>query len=179
MLQVFKKAVLICASVAVLAPAAVAAQTAQEYLGLVSSRCEAIKQIIDIQRRSDLVARINKGRAYQEIINQQNSFSQRLRNNKLTSDAFDRQATVVQEGVGRFRAAYNSYDDAVGQLLGIDCKARPQEFVNQLEKVRSLRLAIGVQVASIDTELARYRQEVVELGQEIERLNDAILGGSQ
>lgn len=162
-----------------LVPAGVAfAQSNQDYLDLIKSRCQATKQLIDQQRRSDLVARINKGRAYQTIIDQQNAFSLRLRNNKVTSDAFDRQTAAVQDGVTRFRNAYNRYDDAMGTLLNIDCQNQPADFATQLVVARNLRQIIGNEVASIDTELAKYRQDVAEFQQELERLNNAV-GGAQ
>lgn len=160
---------------AVLVPASVVlAQTNEEYLGLIKTRCETTKQLIDQQRRSDLVARINKGRAYQTIIDQQNAFSLRLRNNKVTTDTFDRQIAAVQDGVNRFRTAYNRYDDAVGALIDIDCKTDPQTFAQQLVIARSLRQVIGNEVASVDTELAKYRQGIAEFKQELERLNNSV-----
>lgn len=155
------------------------AQSSAEYLAVVKGRCEATKQLIDEQRRSDLVARINKGRAYQTIIDQQNAFSLRLRNNKITSDTFDRQIAAVQDRVNSFREAYRRYDDALDKLLDIDCKTQPQEFVDQLVLARGLRQVVGNEVAAADTELARYRQEVVKFKHELERLNDSVSGGIQ
>lgn len=180
LMRFISKIALFLVAATVVWPAGVTvAQSGAEYIGLVKVRCEAVKQLVDEQRRSDLVARINKGRAYQEIIDQQNAFSIRLRNNRLTSDAFDRQLAVVQAGVNNFRNAYNTYDDSVVALLDIDCKTEPQEFVDQLAKVKVQRNSIGVEVAKVGTELARYRQEVVEFKQEIKRLNESVLGESQ
>jgi hypothetical protein len=155
------------------------AASSAEYLDIVKSRCEATKQLIDEQRRSDLVARINKGRAYQTIIDQQNALSLRLRNNKITSDVFDRQITAAQDKLSQFREAYRRYDDALDKLLDIDCKTQPQDFVDQLVLARSLRQIVGNEVAAIDTELAVYRQQVVRFKQDLERLNSNVSGGLQ
>ncbi len=172
--------ILFMTAILTIVPVGVAvAQTQDEYLGFIKTRCEATKQLIDEQRRSDLVARINKGRAYQAIIDQQNAFSLRLRNNKVTTDAFDREITAVQDNVNGFRSAYNRYDDAVATLMSIDCQTKPQEFSDQLQLARSYRLVIGNQVATIDTELAKYRQIVVEFQKELERLNGTVSGGNQ
>ncbi len=172
-------ALLIAMAVMILPTTVVIAQTSSEYADMVATRCETVKQLVDRQRRNDLVARINKGRAYQTIIDQQNAFSLRLRNNKVTPDAFDRKIAEVQNGVNRFRAAYNTYDDSLDKLLDVDCKVKPQEFIQQLDLARSQRVVIGDEVAAINTSLASYRQEVVVFRQEIERLNSAILGESQ
>jgi len=174
------KIALLTLMVAMLLPAAtVAALTHEEYSNLLKTRCDTVKQLVDSQRRSDLVDRINKGRSYQTIIDQQSSFSLRLRNNKVTTDAFDRQITAVQDGVNRFRMAYNRYDDATGALLNIDCKTKPDDFIQQLILARNLRQIIGIEVAGVDTELAKYRQQIVEFKQELERFNSTISGVSQ
>ena len=180
MLRRFGKIILFVIALLMITPTGLAiAQTEAQRLDLIKTRCEATKQLIDEQRRSDLVARINKGRAYQTIIDEQNAFSLRLRNNKVTADAFDRQITAVQDGVNRFRDAYNRYDDALANLMGIDCQIKPQEFSNQLDLAKNYRQIIGNEVATIDTELAKYRQIVVEFKKEIERLNGTVLGEEQ
>lgn len=179
MMRIVRKIQLLLIGALLLVPAhPLFAQSPTEYLEVIKTRCEAAKQLIDSQRRSDLVARINKGRAYQTMIDQQNAFSQRLRNNHLASDEFDRQTAAVQDGVNRFREAYGRYDDALDKMLDIDCKNKPQEFADQLVLARSLRQIVGNEIASTDTELARYRQLVVKFKLQLEPASNAA-GGTQ
>lgn len=179
-MRFIKRFALIVALLVMLVPDGVAmAQSSSDYLDLVKTRCDATKQLVDQQRRSDLVARINKGRAYQIIIDQQSAFSLRLRNNKVSADTFDHEQAALQEGVNSFRTAYDRYDDSMASLLNIDCKSKPQDFAQQLVVARSLRQIIGNVVADTDTELARYRQDVTNFKQEIDRLGGKVTGAAQ
>lgn len=138
------------------------AEVSADYLAVVHDRCDELKSTLDTQRKHDLVIRINRGRSYQTIIDQQQSFTQRLHNNKLNADEFTQQSSDIEARVESFRTAYNRYDDAMGALLAIDCRANAQEFVAQLQAARVLRAVIGAEVASINNGLTHYRETVVE-----------------
>lgn len=174
-MNIIKRFIIVFAVAATVAAGSVAyAQTSDGYLKLVQDNCSELKTTIEAQRKHDLVTRINKGRAYQTVLDQQHAFSQRLKNNKLAASQFEQQTAEVQAGVERFRTAYNRYDDALGTLLSVNCSAQPQVFAEQLLVARALRAIIGGEVAGIEASLAAYRQTVVVLQQEIEQLNEAI-----
>lgn len=166
--------VLSCAVLAASAPALhVYAQASADYTERIRNQCGDVKQVIQAQRKHDLVARINRGRAYQTLIDQQRAFAERLGNNQLNADAFESQADTVRAGVDRFRSAYNTYDDTVGTLLAIDCAEKPADFIAKLQSVRGLRAAIGSEVVSISGELQKYREITVQLQGQLERLGGA------
>lgn len=144
--------------------------------GLVAERCDLVKSVLTQQRKRDLVSRINRGRAYQNAITQQQALISRMRNNQLNADSYASQASGIQAGVDRFRNAYTQYDDAMGALLQIDCAQKPNDFINQLEKVRTLRGAVGEQVTATETAMNEFREHVVTLQSEIDRLRNSVLG---
>lgn len=144
--------------------------------GLVSERCDLVKSVLGQQRKRDLVSRINRGRAYQNAITQQQALVTRLRNNQLNADSYASQANDIQSGVDRFRSAYTQYDDSIGALLQIDCAQKPNEFINQLEKVRVQRAVVGERITSIENSMTAFRNHVVTLQSEIDRLRNSVLG---
>lgn len=169
---------LACASL-LLAPITAYAQLDDAYVLRVRDRCSLVKNLLEQQRRHDLVARINIGRDYQNSIAQQQALLARLRNNKFGSEQFDVQTKLVEVELNNLRGtggAYNAYDDALGELLGIDCAQEPLDFINQLDETRARRAAVQQQIERINLTLARYREMVVNLQVEIERVQNAVLG---
>lgn len=153
------------------------AQTAPDVL--VRDRCTSVKLLLDQQRRRDIVTRINRGRAYQTIIDQMRALGDRVRNNQMNTQPFEQQQAALTAQFETFRSAFTAYDDALGVLLGMDCTDKPVEFLVQLAKVRQLRSDVGVQVNQVKTTLVRYREIVVNLQAELERLRNAVLGERQ
>lgn len=156
---------------------AVQAQTAPDVL--VSERCTSVKLALDQQRRRDIVTRINRGRAYQTIIDQMHAVGDRVRNNQMNTQPFEQQQATLTAQFETFRSAFTAYDDALGVLLGIDCTSKPVDFLVQLATVRQLRNDVGIQVNQIKATLGRYREIIVNLQAELERLRNAVLGEQQ
>lgn len=157
-------------------PAVVYAQTSAEYEMTIRSRCQPVQTLLEQHQRRDLVVRINRGRVYQNLIDQMSALSTRLRNNKLSSTQFDSQLTTIKASIEQFRTAYNRYDDAMSGLIGIDCRTKPGEFATQLEVTRNLRSVVGAEIANITSATNRYRDIVVNFQSELNNLNNAVLG---
>ncbi|HEU5187560.1 MAG TPA: hypothetical protein VFT87_03585 [Candidatus Saccharimonadales bacterium] len=146
---------------------------------VVSERCGSVKIALDQQRRRDLVTRINRGRAYQTIIDQLQALTDRVRNNQMAVQPFEQQVAVLKQDFELFRTSYTAYDDGLRTLLNIDCKDKPGEFLAQLIQVRQLRTQIGEREKAISDTLGRFREIMVNLQHELERLRNAVLGEQQ
>lgn len=165
----------VAAVVLLTAPAVtVQAQTAQEIA--VQNQCATLKTALDQQRRRDLVARINRGRAYQNLSDMMQALTNRARISQMNAQPFEQQLETLNASIETFRSSYTSYDDALAALLRIDCQNQPAQFLTQLIKTRQLRLAVGEQVATIEGALGRYRQIITNLQVELERIRNAVLG---
>lgn len=162
----------------VLLPAlAVHAQVSQETL--VSERCSSIKIALDQQRRRDLVTRVNRGRAYQSLIDQLQALTNRVRNNQMSTQPFEQQQTILKQEFDAFRAAYSAYDDSLRTLVNTDCTAKPADFLAQLAQARQFRAQVGNHEKIIADTLTRYREIIVNLQLELQRLREAVLGEQQ
>lgn len=142
------------ASAATLSPGRVSA---------ISQQCAVIQTILDQLQRRDLVARTNRGRAYEAQIKQIDALSQRLRANNLSSELVDAPATTFKAVVESFRAAYVTYDDSMTVLRQIDCRVKPQEFALKLEEIKVFRHALGIEVTKGEDALGQYRAAVLSL----------------
>lgn len=146
---------------------------------VVSDRCSSIKIALHQQRQRDLVTRINRGRAYQTLIDQLQALTDRVNNNQMATQPFEQQLAVLKQEFDLFRAAYTSYDDGLRTLLNADCKEKPGDFLAQLVHIRQLRAKIDSHEKVIASILGRYREIIINLQQELERLRNAVLGEQQ
>jgi hypothetical protein len=142
---------------------AVYAATDDTRLRLISQNCSSLHTLLDQLQRRDLVARTNRGRAYEAQITQIDAFSQRLRNNNILSQPLDGPANNFKNAVDTFRTAYVQYDDHMTTLLQIDCRSKPEDFAAMLDQVRGLRDNVGAQVSRGEDSLATYRQALVDM----------------
>lgn len=163
-------------SVLILAPMApVNAQTELQE-ALITERCSIIKQTLDKQRRRDLVSRINRGREYQNLIDQQQALTDRIRNNGMDQTAFGQRLNELKAAFDAFRSDYTLYDDAFSGLLNVDCKKDPGNFLSALINVRQLRQKVGEKTQKIADILALQRELIVDLRLKLEQIENAVVG---
>lgn len=132
-------------------------------LEAIRQRCAVIQTTLDQLQRRDLVARTNRGRAYEAQIKQIDSLATRLRNNKITAPMLEAPSTQFKTVVEAFRTAYVTYDDRMTVLRQTDCRNQPQEFALKLEEIKVLRLTVGAEVTKGEEALAQYRIGLVQL----------------
>jgi hypothetical protein len=150
--------ILLFAAGLVLMPSLASAATLdQPRLDAIRQHCTAIQTILDQLQRRDLVARTNRGRAYEAQIKQIDAFAQRLKVNNVAAPALVSSANRFKETVETFRVAYIAYDDNMTLLRNIDCRTNMQEFALKLEEIRVLRQAVGVEVTKGEQALGEYR----------------------
>lgn len=150
-------------------PLAVSAQETQapERLAAIKTNCRTIKaELLQVQRR-DLVARTNRGRGYEAVLKQMDSFQQRVRNNKLVTQPFDEALAAFKAATSAFRDAYIRYDDQLISLQQIDCQEKPDVFAAQLEEIKVMRAETAAAITDADEALAQYRQAVMTLQQQV------------
>ena len=131
----------VVAAVAVLMmPLAVNAQTALTiHQQLIAQHCTELGTILDSLQRRDLVSRTNLGHEYEVTAKLFAAFSQRVRNNNIDNQPYEKLITQFKDATTRFREAYVHYDDSLNTLKDIDCETKPGAFESQLVVTRSLR----------------------------------------
>ena len=61
--------------------------------------------------------------------------------------------------LGEFRTNYNSYDDALGDLVGMRCQEEPIAFYDKLVKVRDERAKLNGNIKRLDQLVELYGDE--------------------
>lgn len=159
-----KRLFAIFASLLVLTPSAVHAETlSQSRLDAIKQRCAVIQTALDQLQRRDLVARTNRGRAYEAQIKQIDSLATRLRNNNVSAAVLEQPTARLKVVVESFRTAYVAYDDRMTNLRETDCREHPDIFALKLEEIKVLRQAVGAEVTKGEEALAQYRLGLLEL----------------
>lgn len=147
-----------------LVPSVAQAETlSQARLDAIKQRCAVIQTTLDQLQRRDLVARTNRGRAYEAQIKQIDSLATRLRNNDIVAPMLQEPTTRFKTVVEAFRLAYVSYDDRMTDIRETDCSSQPQSFAMKLEELKVLRQAVGAEVTKGEEALAQYRLGIVQL----------------
>lgn len=163
-----KNGIVILASLFVVSLSASAVVSAQsdsdmtnEKLDLIKTRCSSSQFALQQIEKRDAVSRINRGRAYDQMLRQVSSFNSRFTYNKISAPDLVQLTSDLQTAVDTFRANYDKYDTDVSDALKIDCKQKPADYYNMILKARDDRAAIGDEVNRIVDLMVQYRTAIV------------------
>lgn len=163
-----KNGIVILASLLVVSLSASAVVSAQsdsdltsDKLELVKSRCSSSQFALQQIEKRDAVSRINRGRAYDQMLRQVSSFNSRFTYNKISAPDLVQLTSDLQTAVDTFRANYDKYDTDISDALKIDCKQKPADYYNMILKARDDRAAVGDEVNKIVDLMAQYRTAIV------------------
>jgi hypothetical protein len=163
-----KNGIVILASLFVVSLGASAAVNAQsdsdmtnDKLELVKTRCSSSQFALQQIEKRDAVSRINRGRAYDQMLRQVSSFNSRFTYNKISAPDLVQLTSDLQTAVDTFRANYDKYDTDISDALKIDCKQKPADYYNVILKARDDRAAVGDEVNKIIDLMTQYRTAIV------------------
>ena len=130
-------------------------------LDLIKSQCTNSQFSLGQIEKRDAVSRINRGRAYDQMLRQTSALNSRFAYNKISSPDLIQITSDLQNAVDTFRANYDRYDTDIGDALKVDCKQKPADYYNLILKARDDRNDIGQEVDKINDLAAQYRATVV------------------
>lgn len=134
---------------------------AADKLNLIKSQCSNSQFALQQIEKRDAVSRINRGRAYDQMLRQTSAFNSRFAYNKISSPDLIQFTSDLQSAVDAFRADYDHYDTDVSDALKVDCKQKPSDYYNVILKARDDRSAVGGEVNQISDLIAQYRAAIV------------------
>lgn len=142
--------------------AAAKAQTdlSDEMLDTIRGRCSNSQFALQQIEKRDAVSRINRGRAYDQMLRQLSAFNSRFAYNKISSPDLIQHTTDLQDAINAFRNSYDRYDTDIANALKIDCKERPSEYYALIIKAREDRNTVGEQVNKINQLISQYRSAI-------------------
>lgn len=143
-------------------------------LQLVAAHCDIIQTRLKIAQKTELAARIKRGRAYdQEILAFVAAFNSRVTDSNIDAPRLFEVADELQEAAGptQFGQLYTVYADDIDSAINSDCESNPAITYGWIEKARVDRAALADQVQEIDQLIGEYIAELEKLE---ERLSPVI-----
>lgn len=158
---------LVIASAAVF-PASVFAQQSKlttEYIDKIRRNCISAQVTLQRVQYSDVVVRINRGQAYDELMTKLiEPFNSRAALNKLSqASSLTEKTTAIQNALSTFKQRYVDYEDTLSKTLGIKCQDTPVTFYDSLTRTRELRSALGGDLRAIKAAIETYKQEIANI----------------
>lgn len=135
----------------------------QDKLNLIQQRCTSSQLALQQIEKRDAVSRINRGRAYDQLLRQVSAFNSRLAYNKINAPDLIDLTNQLQNAVNKFRDNFDQYDTDLSRAQQIDCKTKPADYYNQITKARSDRTVVNEQIKVVSGIMAQYREAVVKL----------------
>lgn len=128
------------------------------------SHCDEVREKLKVVQKNDAKTRVFLGGKYEAILNKYMvPLNVRLvENNLSTSEMIEVQNEFADTKVV-FNNDYVVYQQSLENLVGIDCKAEPDKFYNELSIVRKKRMVMEQDALKMRNLITRYVKIVTEL----------------
>ena len=133
----------------------------QAQIDVIRQNCTTAQQTLSQLEKRDAVARINRGRAYDVMVQQVSAFNSRLAYNKVSLPQMVQLTNDLQSHIDHFRNEYTAYDNTLTSAIRINCKDKPSDFYTFVTQARDQRAAVGEEVTQLERLSAQYRTELV------------------
>jgi len=134
----------------------------QAKLDIIQQRCTNSQFILQQIEKREAVSRINRGRAYDQMLRQVSAMNSRFAYNKISAPELIQLTAQLQAAVDKFRANYDHYDSDLSNAMRLDCKNKPVDYYNTITQARADRDAVGDQVNAINDLMRQYREAIVK-----------------
>lgn len=139
------------------------AELNEEKVQTIRLNCVAAQVSIQRLQNSDVVARTNRGRSYENILKLMAAFNTRVAANKLSEPKLIETTGQMQRRVTEFYTHYDTYRDTIEKLVHMNCREQPISFYQELEQLRRQREVLKNDVATLDKYVADYAALVADL----------------
>jgi hypothetical protein len=130
----------------------------------IAANCQQAQSTLRQIQKTDAVARINRGRAYSDILNDLLfTMNARLANNRLPTPHLSEITSEFQARLTNFRGNYDHYDDSLNAASGHNCVDNPAEFYEKLEKARTDRATVASDIERLDQLTRDYQTELANV----------------
>jgi hypothetical protein len=134
----------------------------QAKLDIIQQRCTNSQFILQQVEKREAVSRINRGRAYDQMMRQISAINSRFAYNKISAPELIQLTAQLQTAVDKFRTDYDHYDSDLTNAMRLDCKAKPADYYSVIVQARTDRSAVGDQVDATNDLMRQYREALVK-----------------
>lgn len=147
------------ASVARAQEAPAAAPMTDEHIARIKANCSAAKVTISRLHASDALLRVNRGQLFESISTKlMVPFNSRVALNQLDSGKLVSITSVYGKELDGFRTDYQHYEEAMSQLLQLDCEKQPVAFYDAVASVRTKRAAVHTRAEALQKATRDYKE---------------------
>lgn len=115
-----------------------------EKIDLIKTHCTENQATLNTLHQNDTFLRTNRGDVYRTVNDKlMLPFNQRLAANQLDGGQLITTAATFKAAYARFFDSYISYDNALVEVLKIDCKEKPEKFYTALTNAREKRAELS------------------------------------
>lgn len=130
----------------------------------INKSCDTIKDVLKNIQKDDARARVYLGAYYEAVLtNFITPLNVRLVENNLSEAGLVENQNKFAAARTLFTNDYVSYQQKLEELVGMDCKAQPKEFYEQLEKVRQRRKVVEQDVLKVRSLISEHVKLVEQL----------------
>jgi len=125
----------------------------------ITANCRAAQSVMGQVEKTDAVLRINRGRAYNDLLDLLFAMNARLASNKIAAPKLSEITADFEQKLATFRADYDKYDDSLTNAGQMNCAGRPAAFYESLTAAREKRAVLAADVANLKQLAGDYQTE--------------------
>lgn len=128
---------------------------------VVSGECSTIRQTLQSVQKVDSKIRVHLGAYYEKVLNKYMiPLNSRLVENNIPNEELIKKQTTFNEKKKTFSDDYIEYQKNLEELISIDCKNSPKDFLEKLSATRELRKKVHDDIVSLKTLVDEYKESV-------------------
>lgn len=127
------------------------------------ANCSTIKVTIAQVRRADTVARIKRGRSYEQTSKLLGAMNAHLGYNSISQPLLTDMTSDFRQAFADYQTAFQQYEQTMEEAERINCPSDPDGFYAHLALGRTYRQKMASQVVKAENALKVYRQGVDDL----------------
>lgn len=128
---------------------------------VVSGECSTIRQTLQSVQKVDSKIRVHLGAYYEKVLNKYMiPLNSRLVENNIPNEELIKKQTTFNEKKKTFSDDYIEYQKNLEELISVDCKNSPKDFLEKLPATRELRKKVHDDIVSLKTLVDEYKESV-------------------
>lgn len=141
-----------------------AAAATNEQQKVIVTYCDQLRAQIDTIQKNETALRVNRGHIYDlEIIPYITTFNDRITAGKVNAPELISVAGRIRASVVDYANQFTVYSDDLTRAKRTDCRTKPTEFYDWIDKARADRATLARHVTNIDELLVAYIEELEKL----------------
>ncbi|MDR1196741.1 MAG: hypothetical protein LBL08_00480 [Candidatus Nomurabacteria bacterium] len=129
----------------------------------VVANCATSQSTLQRISHGDTSTRISRGRNYDQIMKLFYAMNVRVASNNITEPKLTDITKRFEDKLASFRSQYNSYNGDLKKTVETDCKAKPNDFYENLLRSRIRRETVSETIHELDELIDEYKAATLEM----------------